>query len=139
MDKFFPSRGFLSMLRSYQFYALALLCLFLQGCAVPPVTQPAPAPAVAPAPVDPHLAAGDSIDISVSGEADLSGVYIIAADGTIRMPLVGALKLSALLPDEAAAVIARAYAQGYLVRPEVKVTRRMMTEGGCLRLPVCAP
>ena len=64
---------------------LATLML-LGGCAAGPARLP-PLPADTGGPY--LLGAGDSLKITVFGEADLSGVYKVADTGGIVMPLVG--------------------------------------------------
>ena len=64
----------------------------------------------------------DSLEIRVFREDDLTTRGQLSADGTISMPLIGAVRLEGLTTDEAAATISRRLKAGYLVKPEVSVS-----------------
>lgn len=66
----------------------------------------------APTPIGP----GDTIAITVDGQADLTGTQVVAPDGTIRLVLVHQpLRVGGLSAPEAASVVARALRDGKLV------------------------
>jgi polysaccharide export outer membrane protein len=65
------------------------------------------------------LGPSDVVDIRVFDEKELSGVYQINSDGTLRLPLVGVVKISGLAPDEAAQKIASEFGEKYLKNPQV--------------------
>jgi polysaccharide export outer membrane protein len=67
------------------------------------------------------LGVGDVVEVRVFGEADLSGTHQISEQGTIRLPLVGAVLAAGLSPDELSATIAAAYDAQYLKRAEVSL------------------
>jgi protein involved in polysaccharide export with SLBB domain len=67
------------------------------------------------------LGPGDVLEVRVFGEADLSGTHQISEQGTIRLPLVGAVLAAGLSPDELSASIAAAYDAQYLKRAEVSL------------------
>jgi polysaccharide export outer membrane protein len=64
----------------------------------------------------------DHVEIRVFREDELTTRGQLSGDGTISMPLIGAVRLQGLTTDEAAAVITRKLADGYLVKPEVSVS-----------------
>jgi polysaccharide export outer membrane protein len=64
----------------------------------------------------------DHVEIRVFREDELTTRGQLSGDGTISMPLIGAVRLQGLTTDEAAAAITRRLADGYLVKPEVSVS-----------------
>jgi protein involved in polysaccharide export with SLBB domain len=91
----------------------------LGGCASgerpPPIVSPATAP-------DATLGPGDTFEVSVYGEADLSGKHQIAEDGTIRFPLVGRIEAAGKGPVEIADAIRGALTEKQILRdPHVSV------------------
>lgn len=64
----------------------------------------------------------DNVEIRVFREDDLTTRGQLSPDGTINMPLIGAVRLEGLTTDQAAAAIKRKLADGYLVKPEVSVS-----------------
>ncbi len=82
----------------------------------------------------------DSVEIRVFREDDLTTASQLAADGSIIMPLIGKVRLEGLTTHQAAALITRRLADGYLVRPEVSVSieariRRTVTILGQVQSP----
>ncbi len=67
------------------------------------------------------LGPGDVVDIRVFDENTLSGNHQIDSKGSVILPLVGRVKLSALTPEEAARRIADRYEGKYLKNAEVSV------------------
>ena len=63
----------------------------------------------------------DNVEIRVFREDELTTRGQLSSDGTISMPLVGAVRIEGLTTDQAAAAITRKLADGYLVKPEVSV------------------
>src|SRR5882757_3339003 len=55
----------------------------------------------------------DVFDVRVYGEADLSGSYRVANDGTVDYPLAGRLKVSGLRTGEIQQLIVTKLADGY--------------------------
>jgi protein involved in polysaccharide export with SLBB domain len=105
--------------------ALAILCLGCPGHSANTTVRQGNAPA--PAGVDLQvvtegLAEGDTLEVKVFGEPDISGPYRVRSDGTISMPLAGRVLVRGLTPDQAAEAIRRAYANGFLADPEVMVS-----------------
>jgi len=69
------------------------------------------------------LGVGDTISMQVYGKPELSVTTSIADDGTIVVPLVGAVNIAALAPAQAASKIAEALRNGeFLVNPQVSIT-----------------
>jgi protein involved in polysaccharide export with SLBB domain len=64
----------------------------------------------------------DNVEIRVFREEDLTTRGQLSSDGTISMPLIGAVRIQGLTTDQAAAAITRKLADGYLVKPEVSVS-----------------
>ncbi len=82
----------------------------------------------------------DNVEIRVFREDELTTSGQLSGNGTITMPLIGAVKLEGLTTDQAAASIARRLADGYLVKPEVSVSietriRRTVTVLGQAQRP----
>jgi protein involved in polysaccharide export with SLBB domain len=64
----------------------------------------------------------DVFDVRVYGEADLSGIYRVATDGTIDYPLAGRLQVSGLRTGEVQRLIVTKLKAGFLHDPQVTVT-----------------
>lgn len=70
-----------------------------------------------------HIGTGDQVRVDIFGNADLTTTTTVAADGSIRLPLVGAVTVGGQSPTEAANNIEIAYRNGeYLVDPHITVT-----------------
>jgi polysaccharide biosynthesis/export protein len=82
--------------------------------------------AVAAKPANAHLSQlgpGDGLSLQVYGQPDMGSSVIVADDGTIQVPLVGAVPVSGLSPAEAAAKVEKALRDGhFLQRPIVIIT-----------------
>jgi len=68
------------------------------------------------------IGAEDRLKETVPGAADLSGEFSVANDGTITLPLVGAIPVSGKTEEEVAEDIRQRLAAEYLQSPEVIVT-----------------
>lgn len=64
----------------------------------------------------------DSVEVRVFREEELTTRGQLSSDGTISMPLIGAVRIEGLTTDQAAAAISRRLKDGYLVKPEVSVS-----------------
>lgn len=71
---------------------------------------------------DTAVQAGDSIEIEVFGEKDLSGKFQISNTGTIDYPLVGRIHVGGMQPTEIATTLRTKLAAGYLKKPYVRVS-----------------
>jgi len=69
------------------------------------------------------IGTGDTINISVLGQPNLSSTSNVAADGRVPVALVGLVNVAGLSPTQAAERIAEALRKGqFLVDPQVSVT-----------------
>lgn len=64
----------------------------------------------------------DTVEIRVFREDELTTSAQLSANGTITMPLIGAVTMAGLTTDQAAAAITAKLKDGYLVRPQVSVS-----------------
>jgi polysaccharide export outer membrane protein len=70
-----------------------------------------------------QLGPGDSVNIQVYGQPDMTTTVYISDDGTIPVPLAGPVQVAGLSPSEASQRIAKALVDGrYLVDPHVTLT-----------------
>ncbi len=83
-------------------------------------------PPVIPA-ADTTLGVGDTFDVRVFGEPDLSATYRVAAEGTINFPLAGVIQVEGLEPQAVAKKIAERLADGILRNPQVSVLVKEQT------------
>jgi len=82
---------------------------------------------VPPPVADSSLGVGDTFDVRVFGEQDLSGTHRVGADGTITFPLAGVIPVEGLEPQAAAKKIAERLADGILRNPQVSVLIKEQT------------
>ncbi len=102
-----------------------VLGLVIAGCGTQSRTiqeTPVPVPTA-----DTALGVGDTFDVRIYGEPDLSGTYRVGADGGFSFPLVGAVQVVGLEPQAVAKVIAERLRQGILRDPQVSVLVREQT------------
>ena len=66
-----------------------------------------------------QLGAGDNVRVTVFGEADLTGDYQIAANGSLAFPLIGEVAAQGMTPQELSNVLAERLRQGFLREPRV--------------------
>ena len=104
--------------------AVAALCAFA-ACA-PASRTVNEVPAVVPT-VDTSLGIGDSFEVRVFGEPDLSGLYRVGSEGNITFPLVGDVHVDGLDAQAAARLIASKLKQGMLRDPQVTVLVKEQT------------
>ncbi len=82
----------------------------------------------APPPLaDSTLGVGDTFEVRVFGEADLTGTYRVSGEGTITFPLAGQIKVEGLEPQLAAKKIAERLSDGILRNPQVTVLVKEQT------------
>lgn len=92
---------------------------------VPPAAGRAVAPKPAPAAPEPllKLGPGDAVKVEVYGRPDMSTTTYVADEGTIAVPLAGAVAVAGLSPAKAAQQVAAALRKGqFLVNPQVTIT-----------------
>ena len=68
-----------------------------------------------------RLGIDDVFEVRVLGEADLSGAYRIAADGTIDYPFIGRVSVVGMHSGEVQELIATKLADGYIKKPKVSL------------------
>jgi protein involved in polysaccharide export with SLBB domain len=107
---------------------MRLTLLILGALALVPISSGCADRAVAPYPIseppkvsDAAFGPGDSFDVRVYGEADLTGTYQAGADGAIAFPLIGRVLVTGKLPSELEIEIQARLADGYLKNPQVSV------------------
>jgi polysaccharide biosynthesis/export protein VpsN len=71
---------------------------------------------------DYHLGPGDSINVVVFGEADLSVVASVGDNGRIAYPFLGEIQVVGLTPAEAEGMLVKRLKGDYLVDPKVSVS-----------------
>lgn len=73
--------------------------------------------------VDEHyrLGTGDKLRITVYGEQDLSGEFVVDGSGQVQLPLVGQVKAATLTIHEFVVEVAKALQDGYLKDPKISV------------------
>ncbi|MDB4968023.1 MAG: polysaccharide export protein [Myxococcales bacterium] len=98
-------------------FALSVLLLAACGPASRTVVE---ATAAAPN-IDTSLGVGDSFEVRVFGESDLSGLFRVGTEGNINYPLVGVLHVEGLDAQAVAKVIADKLREGILRDPQVTV------------------
>ena len=91
------------------------VCLALAGCLPVPETSPATQADV--------LAPGDGLRITVAGEDELSGGFVVNSDGNVRLALLGAVPAAGLSPAALQEKLRQLLAAGYLKNPQVLVER----------------
>lgn len=67
------------------------------------------------------LGAGDVVEIRIYNEPELSGTHQISDNGTIRLPLVGAITAAGMTPDQLTVRITQAYNDRYLKDADVSL------------------
>jgi len=108
--------------RAFLTAAAAYAVLFaLAACASGP--PPARPPVRTEPPAEAPLGPGDSFEVSVYGEVDLSGKHHVSDDGSFNYPLVGRIEVAGLRAGEVADRIREALiARDILRSPNVSVT-----------------
>lgn len=102
---------------------LALTAASVAGCASNRTSAPPGAPAASEARAVPAqtLGTGDVFEVRVVGEADLSGSYRVASDGSISFPFCGRLAVGDQTATEVSEKLTACLANGYLKNPQVTV------------------
>jgi polysaccharide export outer membrane protein len=67
------------------------------------------------------LGTGDSVNISIFNQEDLSGTYALDGDGRFSMPLIGMVDAEGLTPAELEQVLIDKLKPDYLVNPRIYV------------------
>ena len=108
-----------------------VLALGIGGCAsMPPLPAPAGRPPLSGMeeeqrqipPTTYTLGPGDVLRVSVYDNPDLSQEVTIEADGAFSYPLIGRVQAAGLPVRQLEGLLAKRFAEGYLVSPQVAVT-----------------
>lgn len=97
----------------------ALVLVAIAGCGASTRTV-AEAPIIPPS-VDTSLGVGDTFEVRVFGEADLSGTYKVGSEGNINFPLLGVVHVAGLDAQGVSKLLADRLRQGLLRDPQVTV------------------
>ncbi len=100
--------------------AALTISLPLAGCGSQGADLPPLEPSTA-AELDYSLGPGDKVSIKVLGSDDITGNYTVGDDGTMSIPLIGAVKAAGLSRAELEQEITKNLAQGYMTNPKVSV------------------
>ena len=68
-----------------------------------------------------RLGSQDKINVTVFGEADLSGEFELDGEGKVALPLLGEVRLGNMTPREAERMIASRLHPDYLLDPKVSI------------------
>jgi polysaccharide export outer membrane protein len=114
------------MMKDRLAFVLALTCGALStSCHSGHATPEALRPVVCKMDIaDTSLGPGDVFDVRVYDEPQLSGIYRVAADGSIAFPLIGTLAVDGETPPAVGKLIQAKLAQGYLRSPQVTIFLR---------------
>ena len=113
------------------FLGCLVLGLGIGGCAsMPPLPAPAERPPLSGMGEEPRqtptlgytLGAGDVLRVNVYDNPDLSQEVTIEADGAFSYPLIGRVQAAGLPVRQLESLLAKRFAEGYLVSPQVGVT-----------------
>src|SRR5215475_10175450 len=72
--------------------------------------------------IEPTLGPGDVLRVSVYDNPDLSQEVTIGSDGAFSYPLIGRVQAAGLSVRQLESLLAKRFADGYLVSPQVGVT-----------------
>ncbi len=86
-----------------------------------PATGVASAPGSVSAPSGYQLSPNDQIAVEVFGEDDLRTAARLSGDGSVSLPLLGAVRLAGLTIPQATARLTELYGRDYLVNPKLNV------------------
>lgn len=100
---------------------LGALLGFLTLAACVPRAQPLVTEGSAGVPED-RVGIDDTFDVRVYGEAELSGTFRVATDGTVDYPLAGRLQIAGLRTGEIQKLLVDRLKDRYLKDPQVVVT-----------------
>jgi polysaccharide export outer membrane protein len=67
------------------------------------------------------LGSGDKLRVTVYGEEDLSGEFLVDGSGQVQMPLIGQVKAAGLTIHDFVGEVTKALENGYLKDPKISV------------------
>lgn len=94
------------------------LTMGLVGCGDPP---PSEYPTQQIYIEDTTLGPGDVFEVRVFRQKELSGLYSVSSEGTIKFPLVGEVDIVGKTPQQVENELRRRLADGFLVDPQVSI------------------
>ncbi|ARS26158.1 polysaccharide biosynthesis/export family protein [Sphingomonas sp. KC8] len=103
---------------------MRLLIAILSVMASAMLSLPGHAQADAAPPSAPNsyrLGIDDKLRVVVYGETQLTGEYVIGSEGTVALPLIGAVKAAGLTVAEFQGAITQAYGTSYIADPKISV------------------
>lgn len=109
----------MNLLRKTMMAIAALGVATLAACASGPASGNAKDIGVGGSAPSYRLGSGDEIKVTVFGETDLSGAYVVDGDGQITMPLVGQVVVGKLTLSEASTSLETRLKDGWLRDPKV--------------------
>lgn len=98
-----------------------MIMIILRRLSLPVALLLSLAPAWAQTDVPHELAPGDRVVVTVIGQTELTGDYMVDGSGSIQMPLVGAIPVADANVSELEQRIVERLANGYLHNPQVSV------------------
>ncbi|MEL6827621.1 MAG: polysaccharide biosynthesis/export family protein [Pseudomonadota bacterium] len=111
------------MIKHVFYIAIALFVLVLGACSSTPVSPPATPAAGAPvvtAPVSEYrLGPQDQIRVTVFGQPELSGEFVVGSNGKVSLPLIGDVDATGLTVSEFQRRAETLLLDGYLNDPKV--------------------
>jgi polysaccharide export outer membrane protein len=108
--------------------SLILAALVVASCGPSTKTSTVQDPAVvAPPQIDTTFGVGDTFDVRVFGEPDLSGTYKVGGEGNIDFPLIGVVHVQGLDPQGVSKLLAAKLRKDILRDPQVTVLARDIT------------
>ena len=113
--------------------AFLLFSILLVGCTTsrPPLMDDPAAVAE-----DYRIGAGDTVNIVVYGEPEMTMKFIVDKSGTINFPYIGVLGLKDKTPEQVNIELTQRLRNGYMVNPMVTVSlaefRKFYVSGDCL-------
>ena len=106
-------------------FITALVLCAIAGCGAS--TRTVVEPPIIPPSVDTSLGVGDTFEVRVFGEPDLSGVYKVGSEGNINFPLLGVVHVAGLDSQGVSKLLADRLRQGLLRDPQVTVLIKEQT------------
>ena len=104
----------------FRWFAALILMFAACGPSTAKVTIQEPVLPAAP-PIDTAFGIGDTFEVRVFGEPDLSGTYKVGGEGNINFPLIGVVHVAGLDPQSVSKILADKLRQGILRDPQVTV------------------
>jgi protein involved in polysaccharide export with SLBB domain len=111
----------MSMRNPFIFILPGVAAALLGGCHPQVRREAMPVVEEAVAQQDTTLGVGDTFDVRVYGETELTSRYRVSGDGTIDFPMIGTMRVSGLTPRQLSTQIATRLKDGILRSPQVSI------------------